>query len=222
MKNDYFLYLLLDSNNMGVLYVSQNSAVINYLKDGFLEGTSRTLFPQKDLSGAKFDPSTHISEQELQIRNVYWGWKGKTQRLSDLPIDHITEDFLLKKKLALLRAPMINKIHRRTTISLNDKAINMPLFHSVDSALQNAIDQCSIEKGIFHRDILEVARIRNWTPEMAYKDIKLKLDSSNSAKIKIYALNQKFVNLVNNCSTVEEISAVEEEYDNITIRNQRV
>lgn len=222
MKNEQYLYLLLDSNNMGVLYASPNVFVVNSLKSGFLEGTVRTLFPQIDPSTLKIDPYTVILENELLDRHVTWGWKGKRQRLWDLPKDHITEDFLQKKKLAVLRSSLINKIHLRTTVALNDKSINMPLSYNIDSALQTAVNNSDIDRGIYHRDILELARIRNWSPEMAYKDTKMRLESSNSAKIKIYGLVQKFIDLTNRCESREELDIVENEYDNISMRNQRV
>lgn len=221
MQNEYY-YLLLDANNMGVLYPSTNLFLINSLKEGFLEGTVRSIFPLVDPKTSKFDPSTFISEKELPERNVTWHWVGKSQRLRDLPKDHITDDFLNKKRLASLRAPFIKQIQKRTVLALNDKAINMPLSHNIDSALQNALNESDVQHGIYHRDILELARIRNWTPEMAYKDTKLRIESSNSAKVKIYGLTQKFIALANQCHTRDDLDLVIEEYDNITIRNQRI
>lgn len=213
------LHLLIDHNNLGILYVSQDVTVVNFLKEGFLEGTVRTIFPSY-LDSSQANPQTYIENQELSTRHVSWTNNGN--KLVNLPEEYITDDFLKNKKLAAIRAPFMTKLVSRVNGLLKDKSLTMPFPHSFDSALQTAIDASNPQMQVWHRDILEMARILGWTPEMVYKDTKLKLESSNSFKVKVYALTNKFSSLINKCTTTEEIASLENEYDIITTKNQRI
>jgi hypothetical protein len=212
------LHLLVDHNNLGVLYVSADQATINFLKEGFLEGSNRLLFPRM-LADGTIDKTSFITEKDLVKTNVSW---TNGPKLVPLTPEYITDDFLENKRLAKLRAPLMSKISQRVFAMLKDKAINMPLNHSFDSALQSAINNCDIENEIFHRDIIELARIRGWSPIEAYKDLKMRLESSNSFKVKVYGLTMKFVSMVNQCTTQQQIDEVNNEYDIITTKNQRI
>lgn len=201
------LHVLIDNHNYGVLYTSGNQAVINFLKEGFMEGSSRILFPTK-LPNGGVDQSTFILPNDLEHTHVaYTNGLGLTK----LNPEYTTEHFLEQKRLAFLRAPVIFKISQRVVALLKDKCINMPLPYSFDSCLQTAIDNSDPANDVFHRDIIELSRILGWKPEEAYKDVKLKLESSNSFKVKIYGITCKYVAMVNQCTTKQEIDQIEEE-----------
>jgi len=212
------LHLLIDHNNLGVLYVSPDQSIINLLKEGFLEGSNRLIFPSMALDGT-VDKTTFITEKELISKHVAW---TNDNKLVPLNQEYITSDFLENKRLAGIRAPFITKISQRVYTILKDKTINMPLGHSFDSALQAAISGSDVTSHHYHRDIIEMARIRGWSPEEAYKDLKMRLESNNSFKVKIYGLTMKFASLANQCTTKEELSEIEKEYDIITTKNQRI
>jgi hypothetical protein len=212
------LHLLVDHNNLGILYVSTDQSTINFLKEGFLEGSNRLLFPKMSLDGT-VDKSSFMTEKDLKTSNLAW---TNGPRLIQLTSEYVTPDFLENKRLAQLRAPFISKISQRVYAMLKDKTISMPLTHSFDSALQTAIDGSDVENNIFHRDIIELARIRGWSPIEVYKDLKMRLESSNSFKIKVYGLTMKFVAMANQCTTDDQLREVENEYDIITTKNQRI
>ena len=212
------LHVLIDNHNLGVLYVSSDQAVINFLKEGFMEGSNRILLPTK-LSDGGVDHSTFISPNDLENKHVAW---TNGPKLTKLNPEYITENFLEQKRLAFLRAPVIFKISQRVFTMLKDKCINMPLPHSFDSCLQAAVDNSDPANDFFHRDIIELSRILGWKPVEAYKDLKLRLESSNSFKVKIYGITSKYIAMVNQCTTKQELDQVEEEYDIITTKNQKI
>jgi hypothetical protein len=212
------LHLLVDHNNLGVLYVSPDQSVVNFLKVGFLEGNGRLIFPKMSPDGT-IDRSSYITETELAKNHVAWVNGPKLVKLNP---EYVTEDFLENKRLAHLRAPFLNKISKRVYSLLAEKTISMPFPHTFDSALQVAIDNSDHSNEVYHRDIIELSRIRGWTPSEAYKDLKLRLESSNSFKVKVYGLTMKFVALANQCTTKEQLEEVENEYDIITTKNQRI
>lgn len=212
------LHLLVDHNNLGILHVSSDQSTINFLKEGFLEGSNRLLFPKLSLDGT-VDRASYITEKDIATNNLAWTNGPKIIPLSP---EYVTDEFLENKRLVKLRAPLMFKISQRVFAMLKDKAINMPLNHSFDLALQSAIDGCDIKNNLFHRDIIELARIRGWEPIEAYKDLKMRMESSNSFKVKVYGLTMKFVDMVNQCTSEDQIKQVEEEYDIITTKNQRI
>lgn len=213
-----FLHVLVDGNNFGVLYVSSEPEVINFLKEGFMEGSNRILFPTKLLNG-DVNESTFISVNELEKKHVSW---VSGPKLIDLNPEYVTENFLENKRLAYLRAPVMFKIIQRVSVMLKDKCISMPLPHSFDSCLQTIIDKSDPDKDLFHRDIIELSRILGWKPVEAYKDLKLRLESSNSFKVKIYGITRKYVDMVNQCKTKQELDLIEEEYNTSTTKNLKL
>jgi hypothetical protein len=210
------LHLLIDHNNLGILWVSPEASIINLLKYGFLEGSNRSIYPKTDSVG-RVDKNTFITVEDLE-KHLYWTPSG----IKEMNANQLTDEFIENKRLAKLRAPMITKISNRVQSLVKDKIIPMPFPNSFDSALQSAIDKSNPLENFYHRDIIEMADILGWTPEEAYKDTKLKLESSNSFKVKIYALTMKFANLVNTCTTEEQLRLIENEYEIITTKNQRI
>ena len=183
-----------------------------------MEGSNRILFPT-NLSNNEVDESTFISVNELEKKHVSW---ISGPKLTELNPEYVTENFLENKRLAFLRAPVIFKIVHRVSNMVKDKCISMPLPHSFDSSLQSAIDKSDPDNGLFHRDITELSRILGCKPIEAYKDLKLRLESSNSFKVKIYGITRKYVNIVNQCTTKQELDLIEEEYNLSTIKNLKL
>lgn len=118
--------------------------------------------------------------------------------------DHLkTDDFYAKKQLAQERAKYIYalevyfQMYLTRVVDFYDQA--------TETYIISELDQCNPLANYYTYGIQEYARVLDIHPETAYKEFKLRYDTQMLARMRNLAMFQKHLDLMNQCTTKEQL-----------------
>jgi hypothetical protein len=123
--------------------------------------------------------------------------------ISILPDHLVTEKFLANKEVAKLRALYINSLEVYLKIQL--ARVNIFNDENVVTYMQREVVASTPEVGVYSNGIHEYANISEISPESAYNELKLMLDSISLIKLRNMAWYRKYVSIINTLHTKEEM-----------------
>ena len=191
---DIYQHLVVDLENQGILCRAPTSSVANAVSLGFINTTTTVLleFPwtKEKSSGVNFD-----GENWQLMRRGHF---------VKMPADLVTEEWLAKKALAMKRRNFQWAWEGRCIQQLRRAAD----FHSpgvFESYVMLQLQECDPISEVWPIGILEWASIHQVTPEMAYQDLKLRMDSLGLMYLRNAALHKKIMEDINKGTSEEEM-----------------
>ena len=132
--------------------------------------------------------------------DLVWSVGGKIMPMPD----HLkTDDFYAKKTLAQERAKYIYalevyfQMYLTRVVDFYDQA--------TEAYIISELDQCNPLANYYTYGIQEYARVLDIHPETAYKEFKLRYDTQMLARMRNLAMFQKHLDLMNQCTTKEQL-----------------
>lgn len=211
LKN--YLFLIVDQENKGILGYTYSCSVANAVSNGILN-SSVMLVPM-----ATFDKSILESYGENFKNNYKLIRKYNQEYTNSKPMTSegnvcdyspnisknktfdlyplvVSESWIEKRKLAAFR---INKLKILETIC--DRYLTRFKTFTGDSFffhyIGQQLDDCNLKQKTFSHSIIEWANIYNISPEEAYYDLKMKYDSAGISIMRINAVWNKYVDIIN-------------------------
>jgi hypothetical protein len=114
-----------------------------------------------------------------------------------------------RRHLAKLRITFLYGLEVNFQRELDHAAEYMP-DHLV-SFIYDELADCDPRAGRYTKAIEEYAALQDITVEVAYQELRMKLQSKGMAKLRNYALYQKYMMQMNSCTTREQLNKVFEE-----------
>ena len=220
----YYIYLIIDQENKGVLGYAYSASVANAVAKGTMN-SSVMLVPM-----ASFDKSI-IEDYNNNFKNNYklvrkinstfsnsrmMTSEGNVCEISkslpenksfDLHPLSVSELWLKKRKLTAFK---INKLKILETIC--DRYLSRLKTFTGDTFffqyIGKALDECDIKSKSFSPAIIEWSEINNISDVEAYYDLKMQYDSAGIAVMRINAVWNKYsemINLITNKQDFEEL-----------------
>lgn len=204
-------YILVDYTNSGVVFLSDSNNV-NKLKwdfsilqscilDTFCHGVSET----------------PVLTKENIKRNFVFGSHGNYTVGKP---HEINETFSFKQHKADLIYPIIFKL-TEGLMRYSGKHINQ-FYLPIDDTLAYQLSKCQPNNNIYSVDIIRYAQVVGMSPEEAYKEINLEVETQHSIKMRIYATAKKYENLIREVSTKEQANLLIEELEQKLIRESQI
>lgn len=123
--------------------------------------------------------------------------------IGSLSKDLITQDYLERKKIATLRATYINSLEVHLTTITSRGIIGFD-----DSVMPHLIDAHSLsnpETSQYSYGIIEYANIHNITPETAYQEIGVMIETCGLIKIRAFAWMQICIDRLNSITNPADL-----------------
>ncbi|OFZ28626.1 MAG: hypothetical protein A2622_05920 [Bdellovibrionales bacterium RIFCSPHIGHO2_01_FULL_40_29] len=180
-------FLLIDRNNEGLLCPVVSQTVGINLLGGILD--SRLI--ELPLHRVMYHKYAH-----LDFNNEYLRVTPK-RVISPLDPMHITEIFLNKRAEALARAKYLELLEMISFLSLAKSHMGYP--SNIVPLLNQEIQRCDPNLNQYSIGIREYADINNISPEVAYEEIKFRIQGATLTRIRDFAIFQKYVRIFNTC-----------------------
>lgn len=130
----------------------------------------------------------------------------KVSEVRPFPKDLIRQDLLNRKYLAKLRATFIYGLEVHFQRELEHVAEYMP--DNLVPFIYHELADCDPRAGTYTSAIEEYAALQGIDPEVAYQELRMKLQSSGMAKLRNYALYEKYMMQMNSCTTRKQLREV--------------
>lgn len=204
-------YVLVDYTNYGVVFVAESNNV-NKLKWEFNILQSCIL----DTFNHGVSDTPVLTKENIK-RNFVFGVHGKyTVGKSH----EINETFLFKQHKAELIYPIISKL-TEGLIRYSGKHISQ-FYLPIDDTLAYQLSKCQPENDVYSVDVIRYAQVVGMTPQEAFKEISLEVETQHSIKMRIYATAKKYENLIREVSTKEQADLLVEELEQKLIRESQI
>lgn len=151
--------------------------------------------------------------------------KGLYRVISDDAIDRfparlMRKDLRRKKELAKIRGEYVYFLEIYFEGEMHRIAEYMP--EHLAAFLHDELNHGDPGRGTYAGTIEEYAAIQEVDAGTAYRELRLKLQSSGIARMRNYALHNKFMMEVNRCETTEELEAVRARVFEATVHSAKI
>jgi hypothetical protein len=188
--------LLVDYTNEGVLFVSSRTEVINYLKKGLVDTTSRAVWPWHN----------EYNELKYGLQDVDRFINHANGKLYELQEAAQNPAYLERKRLTAVRSKAMEKL--MIDVEHASRSSKISVWEGFENNLQNYVDSCDPSNNIWHKRIIEYSRICKLEPFVAYRELVLELESAQSLKMRLYAWMRFYANSINECQTDKDIEKI--------------
>lgn len=143
-----------------------------------------------------------ITDRDMFVNKVYQ-INNHRNELVEVPLSNVTDSW--KEKQQLLRYKQDAFWNWESNINASLARTIKHTWDSFDVVAQRALESSNPTTGEYSILIQEYARTLEQPVELAYKELKLRIDSDNITKFRVSALEEKWKNKINACLTKEEI-----------------
>lgn len=187
------LFGVVDQENKGVLCFTKTLSSANSVSLGFINSQA-IMFPGSLTWRAK-------ELEHIDLKTSHLMFQGGS--LTILPDHLVTEKFLANKEVAKLRALYINSLE----VYLKIQLVRVNIFNdeNVITHIHREVAQSDPKAGSYSAGIHEYANISEISPDSAYNELKLMLDSIGLVKLRNMAWYRKYVNTINTLNTREDM-----------------
>lgn len=185
-------FALIDNTNNGLLGFCADSATCIILQRTMVDTVMRAYAPWH----AQYDDlNRKFLEQEWFLSKQTWMFE---------PLLPGARNALYDKRRSLfgLRMPLA----RRLTRMLADATLNASasVWPYIENNIELALRECDPSLGVYGPSIIEYAQINEIEPSAAYREIKLKNDTAQSIKIRMFAWSERFTLALSSVNTDED------------------
>jgi hypothetical protein len=206
-------YILTDVTNDGIIYIGDNLPTTNLIKSGLADAEVWLLYSYHPCYNS-------ISRKGLFEDRRMWRFNRNTFDVIEMSGEMLNEAYLEKLRLVRLRYTISERLMALVHVACLP-AKTSP-FEGFENNLAFAIAQCDPKTETWSNAIIEYAQINQIEPYVAYKEIKLKVESVHSLRMRVYAWQMYFNSLINNIKTQEDLDAVREELFTRFIKDLRI
>jgi len=196
-------YCIMDYSNEGILYFNNTGdglTVALQLKAGLVDSEIRFVYSNN--SGYE-----KLNKNALYNDNEHLMLTSKTGiSVMDLPTTSINPNYLIRKNLVKLRAPLMERLVNYTRYQA--RTCQVFLWEGFENNIHTALAKCDVEKNIWDNSILEYAYINEIEPIHAYRELLLQVEHTASHKMRIFSFFKKFTHDINNVKDEQEASIV--------------
>ena len=187
------LYLVIDQENKAVLCFTKSLSCANSVSLGFINSQA-IMFPSSLAWRSKELEGLDLKTDHLMLNNG---------NMTILPEHLVTKKFLENKEVAKLRALYINSLE----VYLKIQLVRVNIFNdeNVVTHIHREVNASDPAAGSYSAGVLEYANISEITPESAYNELTLMLDSIGLIKLRNMAWYNKYVSIINTLHTREEM-----------------
>lgn len=196
--------ILFDYSNEGILYVGESLPAVNQLKFGMVDADMRVL-------GTGSLGYNKITREKLKDQNQHF-IMGRDNDVRIMPPESINESYLERRRLARLRAPMIERICYASWV--HSCRTRITPWDGFENNFGDMLVNCNPETQTWSDSLLEYAFINSLDPSHAYREIKLQVENIRSLKMRIYATLVYFVGKINTVTNEVQAAAINEEITN--------
>jgi len=200
---------IVDQNSFYILNEVENTRIANAICRGILNISLMIVSVDDNYSSEKNyilcqQPSIHMgkygagNEAEILTTEIIFG-KHKIKEIDFIPdkIIRLKEIISIRKiGFEILEQNLFRYMGLYSRFSEDDM-----LLHIVSKEL----DSCDPKNNVFSNGIHSWAKIMNVSVETAYKELKFDYDCTSVTILKLHAVWNKFMNLINSLNTLEEI-----------------
>src|SRR6266480_6076131 len=122
------------------------------------------------------------------------------------PKNLVRQDLMRRKSLAKLRATYLYGLEIHFQRELHRIAEYMP--DDLVSFVHNELNHCDPGNGKYTKAIEEYAALQEIDVDVAYQELRMKLQSNGMVKLRNYALYEKYMMQMNSCVTRGQLNAV--------------
>lgn len=204
-------FILVDYTNNGVVFFAEHQDAnklkweFNILQSCILDTFAQGISQNSPVNSESIKNSFFIKVNDIQQI-------GNDQE--------INETFLYKKNKAKLIFPIISKL--TTALELfSGKHISKFAFQ-IDDTLAHQLSKCDKSRNYYSNDIIRYSNVVGMSPEEAYREISLEVETIHSIKMRMYATAKKYENLIREVTTKEQADVLLEEIEQKLIRECQI
>jgi hypothetical protein len=203
--------LLIDYSNEGILYVSSNPVVVNMLKSGLVDTSTRLIWPWHNCY-------TEITQSRISSGERLW--ISTRFNVATLNEDSCNTVYLERLRLVGLRSRLtetlvINVLHASRFIDISP-------WPGIENNIEFALQECNMDKEQFGKGIISYAGICGIRPEQAAKELRLYQSYINDTKLRLFAHLKAFGSKINQVANELERDQIVEEMHNTFMRDTMI
>ena len=194
-----FKFLLVDIETSGILCSTESSAAANSIAQG--------IFNVKVSVVPMYVFWTNLKWKDLNFDSnflIYDDTNGPD--IAQMAQHLITENFIQKRNLSILRRKFLIKLEGSLNITLFKTSIGFD--STTISYIDNQLLQCDPSKNYYVDAIKEYSQYTAVTEERAYDELKMLAESQGRMKLRLFACYNKYSNKINLSDTEEEMNYV--------------
>jgi hypothetical protein len=131
---------------------------------------------------------------------------NKNNSFSEVDPSNVSESWKKQREVLFLRQNIF--VHWETLTSNSLIRLSRHKWGEFDSYMETELKNCDPVKNEFSHILEEYARIVELPVDLAYRELKLRIESDNSVKFRIQALAEKWKKKINQGETSDELAAI--------------
>jgi len=191
--------IVVDGNTFGIMCESVSYSVAHSVSLGFINASVRILPANLSWLESKYNKNYNDKLTHYQF------FRGDVFNMSP---SLITDEWLSLRNLAFLRNRFQMIWETRCNQYLLNRSYEYAHLDKLDGYLWRELEKCNPDTNFYTQAIIEWATLSGIDPTSAYQELKLKADSRGLQYLRNHAIHQRFVNLINQETTVEKLQEV--------------
>ena len=238
-----YLFLVVDNDSSGILTKCVSASCANAVSKGALNTSTMVVkfsFMRNNHDINRYQDNAEINYKLVrlydpdELKKKLVNWKGEANNyqyqesknpsttfdIVELDQKYLTEEWLNKRNLCNLRAR-----HLRNLETMCERYVaRTKTFFSDEIFLQYLSTQLPLVKSQtndYPDSIKEWAEIRSLTPQSAYNELKMIYESTGITMMRAHAIWHKYVDLINNLDTEEDLKGIYAKIETELIHGER-
>jgi hypothetical protein len=196
--------ILYDYSNDGILYVGDSLPVANHLKRGLVDVEMRIMLTWN--TGYK-----KVTKDDILNNNQHFQLT-RDNDVFELPELARNEIYLERIRLVKLRANLMERL-MYWTWAITGKSRISP-WDGFENTIEYIITESSPDTEVWHDSLLEYAHIHSVSPAVAYRELKLQMDTLINLKMRSFANMNLFSEKINKVTREDQVKPLMEEIMN--------
>lgn len=192
-------YLIYSTENWCVYTMTPRPVTANALAEGTGDAVLRGLTASNSIDYDKFT-------DRYFFYNKIWMLDSKKNSFVEIDPNNVSDRWKRQREILFLRQNAL--VHWETYVSNSMIRVTRHKWEAFDSYMLEELKNCDPTSNEFSKIIEEYARILEIPVDIAYKDLKLRIESDNSVRFRIQAMAEKWKRKINQCNTSDELTAI--------------
>ena len=192
-------YLVLSTENWCIYTMTPTPFTANALAEGDGDSIVRGLTPQNSADHAR-------CVDRAFFYNKIWMIDNKKNTFVEVDPNNVSDSWKKQREILFLRQNAF--VHWETHISNSLVRMQRHKWEAFDSYMWEELKNCDPTINQFSKIVEEYARILEIPVDMAYGELKLRIESDNSVRFRIQAMAEKWKRQINRGETQDELKEI--------------